>query len=133
MLHWTVVRSITHVAIAVITCALGIAAQNVPLSLADCQSLAEAAPSAVTAARIETQIARSGITVARSAFLPQSGVTSGYTYNTPIASQPQAFIAFNGVREYQVLGAASLEIDTSGRLRASLARAKADQESRAQT
>ena len=119
-------RSLKIVTICVIAAVRYLPAQVAPLTLEDCQSLAEQAPSSITAARLETQVAQAGVSVARSAFLPHSALTSGYTYNTPLASQQQAFIALNGVREYQIIGAATLELDTSGRLRASLARAKAD-------
>lgn len=103
-------------------------AQDTPLTLEACQRLAESAPSQVTVARLESQVARAGVSVARSQFLPQSNLNSGYTYNSPLASQQQTFVALNGVREYQLVAATSLEIDTSGRLRAALARAKADQD-----
>src|SRR3954470_23034621 len=79
-------------------------AQPSPLTLADCQSLAESAPSQVTIARAESQIARAGVGVAKSAFLPQSSLATGYTYNTPTSGQP-TFIALNGVREYQAFAA----------------------------
>ena len=103
-------------------------AQNAPLTLADCRKLAEDAPSVFTIARLEARIAGAGVSIARSAFLPQSSLASGYTWNTPAAPQQQTYVALNGIREYQALGAVSMEIDTSGRLRAALVRARADQE-----
>ncbi|MCC7497709.1 MAG: TolC family protein [Bryobacterales bacterium] len=100
-------------------------AQAPPLTLAECRRLAESVPSAVSVAQLEARIASTGVRVARSAFLPQAALASGYTYNSPLAGQ-QSFIALNGIREYQALAGAALELDTSGRLRASLARARAD-------
>ena len=102
-------------------------AQTQPLTLADCQRLAEAAPSNLALARIETQIARAGVGVARAGFLPQSTFAGGYTYNSP-RNGNGTFIALNGIREYQTVAGVSLEVDTSGRLRAALARARADQD-----
>ena len=102
-------------------------AQSTPLTLAECQRLAESVPSNVTLARLDAQIARAGISVARAGFLPQANLNSAYTYNTPRAGAG-TFAALNGVREYQAFAATSLEIDTSGRLRAALARARADRD-----
>lgn len=102
-------------------------AQSTPLTLADCQHLAESVPSAYSVARTEAQVARAGVGLARANFLPNSTFASGYTYNSPRAGD-QTFIALNGVREYQAISATSLEIDTSGRLRAALSRAKADRD-----
>ena len=103
--------------------------QNTPLTLADCRRLAESVPSNVTIARLDAQIARAGINVARAGFLPQVGVTPAYTYNSPHPHAGEgSFIALNGVREYQAFAATTLEIDTSGRLRAALARAHADRD-----
>jgi outer membrane protein len=101
--------------------------QNTPLTLADCRRLAESVPSNVTIARLDAQIARAGINVARAGFLPQLGVVPAYTYNSPHAGEG-SFVALNGVREYQAFAATTLEIDTSGRLRAALARAHADRD-----
>lgn len=100
-------------------------AQAAPLTLADCRKLAESVPSAVSVAELEAGIAGAGVRVARSAFFPRAALAGGYTYNTPVAGA-QSFVALNGIREYQTLAAATMELDTSGRLRASLARARAD-------
>ena len=99
-----------------------------PLTLDDCIRLAQGAQSAVGIARQQAEIARRGVTIAISGFLPQGVVNGGYTYNSPPPSQIDnfAFVALNGRREYSALGAASLEVDTSGRLRAELARARAE-------
>lgn len=105
------------------------------LTLDDCIRLALKAPSQLALARRDLQIAGYGIVQARSAFLPQLQINSGYTYNSPLANAYDpvtnttagTFIALNGNREYQTIGQSTLEIDTSGRLRAAYARARADQ------
>ena len=99
-----------------------------PLSLDDCVRLAQAAQSAAGIAQQQAEIARRGLTIARSGFLPQAAVDGGYTYNSPPHSRFDefAFIALNGRREYATLGSINLDLDTSGRLRAELARARAD-------
>jgi outer membrane protein len=98
-----------------------------PLTLADCIRLANAAPNAVTLARQDLRIASLGVTAARSAFLPQAGLTGGAIYNSGSAGQ-QAFVSFNGSREYITQAGISVELDTSGRLRAAYARAKVDRD-----
>lgn len=117
-------------------------AQTAPLTLEDCVRLALKAPSVVTVARQERRIADYGVTAARSSFLPQLQLGNGFTYNSPPQSSSSAggisveqgtanvgsFVALNGVREYQSLLGSAWEIDTSGRLRAALARARADQQ-----
>lgn len=100
-------------------------AQAAPLTLADCRKLAESVPSAASIAELAAGIADSEVRAARSAFFPQAALAGGYTYNSPVAGA-QSFVALNGIREYQTLAAATMELDTSGRLRASLARARAD-------
>jgi outer membrane protein len=98
-----------------------------PLTLADCVRLANAAPNAVTLARQELRIASLGVTATRSTFLPHSGLTAGAIYNSPRADR-QAFVSFNGPREYITQAGVALELDTSGRLRAAYARAKVDRD-----
>ena len=101
-----------------------------PLTLQDCLRLAGAAPSAVTVARQERDIAARDATQARAGFLPQSRVDSGLIYNSPLRSDRsvQSFIPLNAIREYLFLFSATQEFDTSGRLRAEYARARAGQE-----
>jgi outer membrane protein len=98
-----------------------------PLTLDDCIRLAQSAQSNVDIARRQVEIARHGITQARAGFLPQAFIGSGFTYNSPMNGE-LSFVALNGVREYQALGNVAMDIDTSGRLRAQLARARADQD-----
>jgi outer membrane protein TolC len=127
----------------VVVCLKGLAsAQTNPLTLDDCVRLALKAPSAVTLARQERRIADYGANAARSSFLPQIQLGNAFNYNSPprtssslggISGESNAtsvgsFVALNGVREYQALLGGTWEIDTSGRLRAALARARADQQ-----
>lgn len=116
------------------------AAQTGLLTVDDCVRLALQAPSAVSIAQQERRIADYGFAAARSALLPQTQLSNGSIYNSPLRTSPAgpgagsggsstgAFVALNGVHEYQSLAAASWEIDTSGRLRAALDRARADQQ-----
>jgi OMF family outer membrane factor len=100
------------------------------LTLEDCIRLALAAPSSVTVSRQEAEIARAGVNAARAGFLPQSQIVGGFIYNSPSrsAADPFSFITLNGVREYLSQFEASQEFDTSGRLRAAMARARADRD-----
>lgn len=113
---------------ATLTCA---AAQQsaTPLTLQDCIRLAESVPSAASLARQEREIAAGDVTQARAGFLPQSRLINGFTYNSPLLYNRQvfSFIPLNGIREYGSLLSLSQEFDTSGRLRADMARARANE------
>lgn len=100
------------------------------LSLEDCVRLAQSAPSSVKLARQQTEIARYGITQARAGFLPQVSVGSSYIYNSPLLYDRStfSFLPLNGIREYSSLATTGVELDTSGRLRAALDRARADRD-----
>ena len=100
------------------------------LTLEDCIRLAQAAPSIASVARLEGEIARFGLDQARASFLPRTRLENGFTYNSPQQgnSTIQSFLALNGVREYASLLTTSQELDTSGRLRAELARARAERD-----
>ena len=106
------------------------AAQPPPLSLEDCIRLAQSAQSAITLAQQQSEIARYSLTMARSGFLPQIRLDNSFNYNSPFLYNPTAFsfVALNGIREYVSLLNTTMEIDTSGRLRAVKARARADQD-----
>jgi outer membrane protein len=111
--------------------AAALTAQNQgPLTLQDCIRLADSAQSTAAIARQQVEIARQGLTIAKAGFLPQATLGSGFTYNSP-ANGDFSFVALNGVREYNTVGNVALEIDTSGRLRAQIARARADQDAAA--
>jgi outer membrane protein len=103
---------------------------NSALSLDDCVRFALSAPSSVTVARQQSEIARYGLIQARAGFLPQARMGNLFTYNSPLLYDRQSFsfAALNGIREYSFLFAAAQEVDISGRLRAELARARADQD-----
>lgn len=128
---------------AIIVCPPGLlVAQTGPLTVDDCVRLALKAPSAITIAQQERRIADRGLSAARSSFLPQAQLNNGFIYNSPprIASSSSgvsvesggtnvgSFVALNGIHEYQSLATTAWELDTSGRLRAALARARADQQ-----
>jgi outer membrane protein len=106
------------------------AAQPPPLSLEDCLRLAQSAQSAITMAQQQGEIARYSRAMARSGFLPQIRLDNSFNYNSPFLYNPTAFsfAALNGIREYVSLLNTTLEVDTSGRLRAVMARARADQD-----
>ncbi len=100
------------------------------LTLQDCVRLAQSAPSSVRLARQQTEIGRYGITRARANFLPLFSIGSSYTYNSPFLEDRSnfSFVALNGIREYSSVVTTGLELDTSGRLRAALDRARADRD-----
>ena len=100
------------------------------LTLEDCVRLAQAAPSSVRLARQQTEIARYGMTQARANFLPQFSVGNSYTYNSPLLYDRStfSFLPLNGIREYSSLATTGVELDTSGRLRAGMDRARADRD-----
>ncbi len=96
------------------------------LGLKDCIRLAESAPSAVSVARQERDVAAREVTQARADFLPQSRLVNGFTYNSPLLNNREtfSFIPLNGIREYASLVTVNQEFDTSGRLRADMTRAR---------
>ncbi len=114
---------------AIVFCALP-QTPNTPLSLEDCLRLAESAPSRVTVARQERDIAMRDVAQARTGFLPQSRLMNGIIYNSPLLYNREAFsfLPLNGIREYSSLVTVNQELDVSGRLRAEFSRAKAIQD-----
>ncbi len=105
-------------------------AQTKPLTLEECIRLSQSVPSAASLAKQESDIAGLGVKQAQAGLLPQSQFDAAYTYNSVLrgGSPLQSFVALNGVREYQFLLTASQEIDFSGRLRADVARARAERD-----
>jgi outer membrane protein TolC len=97
------------------------------LGLDDCIRLAMEAPSTVRAARQELRATNYAVNVAVGSFFPMTSAQGGYTYNSP-SHGAQSFIALNATREYQTFLNTTVELDTSGRLRGGLARAKADRD-----
>jgi len=108
----------------------GLAQSGKPLTLEDCVRMALAARSSATAARRQVEIARYGLRQARADFLPRSRVGNAFTYNSPLLHDRStfSFIPLNAIREYASLFTEELELDTSGKLRAeqALARAQLD-------
>ncbi len=100
-----------------------------PLTLEDCLRKAETAPNAITLAQQDRDIANRDVVQARASFLPQAEIQSGFIYNSPRLGDPStfSFAPLNGSRQYTTLGVITQEFDTSGRLRAELQRARANQ------
>lgn len=111
-------------------CAFAQQQTSQPLTLEDCIRLAESAPSPLNLARLERDIASRELAQARAGFLPQSRLANGFTYNSPLLYNREAFsfVPLNGIREYASLLTVNEELDTSGRLRAELDRARASQQ-----
>jgi outer membrane protein len=103
---------------------------SLPLTLQDCIRLAESAPSTVSIARQEREIAARGVIQARAGYLPQSHLANGFTYNSPLLYDraTSSLLPLNGIREYVFLFSVSQNFDTSGRLRAEMSRARISQE-----
>lgn len=101
------------------------------LSLTQCIELAKNAPSSVKRARSQLDAARFGVRGAKANFLPQLSISNNFIYNSPLLYDRDAFsfTALNGVHEYSSLATSSLEVDTSGRLRAIYDRATANRHS----
>jgi len=112
------------------TAVISLNAQQTPLTLQDCIRLAESVPSPVSLARQERDIASRELTQARAGFLPQSRLVNGFTYNSPLLNNREvfSFLPLNGIREYSSLISVNQEFDTSGRLRADMARARVAQD-----
>jgi outer membrane protein TolC len=124
-------RNVVHVVIALALWAAPTPAQpgSPPLSLEECIRRAQAAQSNVTIARQQATIAHYARVQATANFLPQTSLGGLFGYNSPLPSDRSTFsyVALNGIREYSTIGSVGLELDTSGRLRAQLARARADE------
>src|SRR5262245_14369210 len=62
--------------------------------------------------------------------MPQMEIQNGFIYSSPRLDDPSTFgfISLNGIRQYTTLGTITQEFDTSGRLRAELQRARANQQ-----
>ncbi|HEY2847714.1 MAG TPA: TolC family protein, partial [Pyrinomonadaceae bacterium] len=74
--------------------------------------------------QLNEQIAREDVTQAQAAFLPKVTAPLDFIYTSPslgsVRPRPPSFIAANAVSEFQALLTAAGEIDTSGRLAATL-------------
>jgi outer membrane protein len=104
---------------------------DTPLTLDDCIKRAMQAPSAVTVARQGVEASRYAVKGAGSAFLPKTVVSNAFTFNSSLgipAAPGTPFLALNGTHEYQTVLNSSVELDTSGRLRADLAKARSERD-----
>jgi outer membrane protein len=122
-------RSVSWVLVWAIAAAAPVAAQDTTsLTLEDCVRLATESPSPVQLASDDAEIAARSLNAARAGLYPQAQASGGFVYNSPIqeGSDVQSFVSLDGVRVYNALVTAVQEIDTSGRLRATVARARAD-------
>lgn len=101
---------------------------NETLTLPRCIELARNAPSSVKRAQEQLAAANFAQRAARANFLPQLSIANGFTYNSPLLydNKTFSFIALNGIREYSSAANTTLEIDSSGRLRAIYGRAQAN-------
>ena len=86
------------------------------LTLDDCIRLARGVPSTVSLARQESEIARSGVTTARSGFLPRTELRNGIAYNSPLLDDRSqfSFVPMDAIRAYSFALTAVQEFDTSG-------------------
>ena len=91
-----------------------------PLTLDECVRLALAAPSQVSLAKLDVEIAQKGVTAARSNFLPTFGISNGFIYNTPYGSSPSYHRLERDARIPDTRGRIAgtrLERTTAGRVR----------------
>jgi outer membrane protein len=100
------------------------------LTLPHCIELARNAPSSVKRAQAQLAAASFAERAARANFLPQLSIANGFTYNSPLLYNDRtfSFIALNGIREYSSAANTTLEVDSSGRLRAIYDRARVNRE-----
>jgi outer membrane protein len=98
------------------------------LTLPQCIELARNAPSTVKRARAQLDAAKFAERSVRANFLPQVSIANGFTYNSPLLYDRNnfSFVALNGFREYSSAATSTLEVDSSGRLRALYDRARAN-------
>ena len=98
------------------------------LTLPHCIELARNAPSSVKRAQAQLAAANFAERAARANFLPQLSIANGFTYNSPLLYNDKtfSFIALNGIHEYSSAANTTLEVDSSGRLRAIYDRAQAN-------
>src|ERR1044072_5033436 len=96
-----------------------------PLTLSEAIELALKQASNFRSAQLNEKIAGEDITQARSAFLPRVTAQPNYTYTSPSLNnstdpRPPSFLGADAINVYQGLINAAGEIDTSGKLRATL-------------
>lgn len=103
-----------------------------PLSLAEVIDLALKQASVFKAAQINERIANEDIRQAKAGFYPKISAQPNLIYTSPSFSKPAdgsqrlpSFLGANAVTEFQALINAAGEIDTSGKLKATLERSRA--------
>ncbi len=114
--------------------------QTKPLTIAEAVDLALKQASAFRAAQIGEQIAAQDVRLARSALYPRVAANPTLIYTSPslsrttttgiaptgnlttVTTRPPSFLGANAITEYQAVINAAGEIDTSGRLRATIKR-----------
>ena len=103
-----------------------------PLSLSEAIDLALKQASAFKAAQINEQIASEDVQQAKTGFYPKISAQPVLIYTSPSFSRPAdgsprppSFLGANAITEYQAFINAAGEIDTSGRLRATLEKSQA--------
>jgi outer membrane protein TolC len=128
-----VMRTLWRWLAAVLFCCAGAPApaqQAAPQRLTpdDCIRLALAAPSTVRLAQQDRDIAALGVQAAHAGYFPRLQSNIDFNYNSPLINSRgvPSYVALNGVREYVFNVQATEEVDTSGRLRAEVRRARAD-------
>jgi outer membrane protein TolC len=97
-----------------------------PLTLDEAVNLAEKQASDYTAARLNSRLAQEDIKQAKASFYPRVAIEPNVIFTSPsfsktvgIPRQP-SFLGANAITEYQALINVAGEIDTSGKLRATL-------------
>ncbi len=115
--------------------------QTKSITIAEAVDLALKQASAFRGSQIGEQIAAEDVRQARAAFYPKVGIAPNFIYTTPslgktttvgvingnsavVTERTFSFIGANAITEFQGLVTATGEIDTSGRLRATLLRNK---------
>lgn len=100
-----------------------------PLTLAEAVDLALKQASAYRTAQINELLVKEDVRQARAAFLPKITAPLNFIYTSPSIGltrpRPPSFLGANAITEYQALLNAAGEIDTSGRLAATLKRNQA--------
>ena len=97
-----------------------------PVTLDEAINLAEKQASDYTAARLNSRLVEEDIKQAKSAFYPRVAALPNVIFTSPSISKtsgvprPPSFLGANAITEYQALINAAGEIDTSGKLRATL-------------
>ena len=99
------------------------------ITIAEAVDLALNQASKFKTAQISEKIAVEDIKQARAAYLPKVAMQPNFIYNSPSLGggnpRPPSFIGANAITEYQGLVTASGELDTSGKLSATLRRNQA--------